>query len=330
MLLKINKIQYTNRKKLKTFCIKIRSPPSLELAIKMAHGPDTQRLLTIINNLGLENTLSVEMLNITSLPSLPSTIKYLYCNNTKITKLPPLPPMLKMLDVEHTELVELPPLPTQLEKLNCNNTKITELPPLPTHLEELYCCYTKITELPPLPTSLRTLFISGMRITKLPPLPPNLISFVCFSTQITELPPLPASLEKLNCPEQVSEIPPLPASLKYLNCEYNNKITSLPKLPNGLKLLIINQLQITDLPPLPTSLTKLYNYNCPLAIKREEGESIADYEARWVPYREEKARRLRCQERCRVIKEDLIAEVMHPRRIQKLLDQGGFDALECF
>jgi hypothetical protein len=68
-----------------------------------------------------------------------------------------------------------------------------------------------------------------------------------------------------------------------------------------------------------------------LVIQRKKGETIAEYEVRWKPYREEMASQLRCQERCRAVKGDLIAAVMHPRRIEKLLATDGWEALEaCF
>jgi Leucine-rich repeat (LRR) protein len=119
-------------------------------------------------------------------------------------------------------------------------------------------------------------------------------------------------------------------SLIYLYCSYTS-ITELPPLPVGLQNLYCAHTQIIDLPPLPAGLYTLVCNGCPLVLKRGQSESIAEYEARWIPYREEKASRLRFQERCRVVKEDLIAEVMHPRRIEKLLVEGGWEALEaCF
>lgn len=40
--------------------------------------------------------------------------------------------------------------------------------------------------------------------------------------------------------------------------------------------------------------------------------------------------RLRQQERCKQLKEDIIAGALHPKRIEKMLEFGGFEALECF
>jgi hypothetical protein len=38
----------------------------------------------------------------------------------------------------------------------------------------------------------------------------------------------------------------------------------------------------------------------------------------------------RCQERARLIKEDLIAAVWHPRRVEKMLDEGGFELIDSY
>lgn len=146
-------------------------------------------------------------------------------------------------------------------------------------------------------------------------------------TKITEF---PEKLEIIHCSfTLITKLPPLPPNLYIFNCE-GTQITELPSLPSTLKILCCAYTQITELPPLPAGLEVLYCDGCPLVLPRKEGESISDYEARWRIYREEKAARLRTQERCRTIKDNLIAEVMHPRRIEKLLETGGFEALECF
>jgi hypothetical protein len=147
---------------------------------------------------------------------------------------------------------------------------------------------------------------------------------------VTKIPEFPEKLEIIHCNfTSIRELPPLPPNLVIFNCE-DTKIKSLPSLPSTLKILCCANTQITELPPLPAGLEELYCAGCPLVLQRKEGESISDYEARWRIYREEKASRLRCQERCRMLEEDLIAEAMHPRRIEKILNAGGFEALECF
>lgn len=170
----------------------------------------------------------------------------------------------------------------------------------------------------------------NLAITSLPKLPNTLIYLRCDNCPLTYLPSLPESLEQLECyGTNITQLPSLPTGLKVLFCA-NNKVQELPSLPKSLKQLYCTYTQVKELPPLPRSLKLVYCVGSPLILKIDDKESIADYEARWIPYREEKAARLRCQGRCLSIKEDLIAEVMHPRRIEKLLELGGFDTLEQF
>ena len=124
----------------------------------MEYGPDTEPLLTMINNLGIGNTLDLRTLNITSLPQLPTNLTKLECSYTPITELPPLPITLKLLKCANTQITELP---ATLKLLDCSHTQITELPELPTTLERLLCSDTQITELPPLPLSLKELQCRG-------------------------------------------------------------------------------------------------------------------------------------------------------------------------
>ena len=42
----------------------------------------------------------------------------------------------------------------------------------------------------------------------------------------------------------------------------------------------------------------------------------------------EEISRLRQQERCKELKEEIIAAAFHPRRVEKWLEQGGFELLE--
>jgi hypothetical protein len=147
---------------------------------------------------------------------------------------------------------------------------------------------------------------------------------------ITSLPILPLGLKILDCSfANISSLPILPSGLEELWC-YNTPLTSLPELPSSLEVLLCHNTLISSLPELPSSLKELYCWNTPLLLQRGENESIKDYNARWRVLREELASKDRCQERCRQIKDDLIAEVMHPRRIERLLEMGGWEALECF
>ena len=65
---------------------------------------------------------------LTSLPPLPSTLKYIWCNDNGLTSLPTLPDSLLELIVWNNNLISLPSLPNSLEALACDNNNLTYLP----------------------------------------------------------------------------------------------------------------------------------------------------------------------------------------------------------
>ncbi len=165
--------------------------------------------------------------------------------------------------------------------------------------------------------------LAYLRITSLPELSYKLQELYCFNTQLTSLPELPSGLQTLYCYNtQVSSLPELPSGLLWLSCD-NTQLTSLPELPSGLQELICYNTRLTSLPELPSGLQILLCNNCPLILQRGKGESIQDYNLRWRVWREEKASKERTLARTEVIKEDLMAETWHPRRVEKILALGG-------
>lgn len=170
----------------------------------------------------------------------------------------------------------------------------------------------------------------NLEIHSLPKLPSGLIKLDCSSTQITCLPELPPELQTLDCSDTpLTTLHDLPSELTALFC-FKTKLTSLPTLPSTLQILICSETQLTVLPEFPTDLTYLYCEKTPLIIKRKENEHILDYKLRWREWREEIASRERSQQRCRNIKEALMMEMWHPRRVEKLIEMGGFELLESF
>jgi hypothetical protein len=121
----------------------------------------------------------------------------------------------------------------------------------------------------------------------------------------------------------IHSIPPLPNGLKYLYCD-NTYITSLPPLPNGLKILYCNNTILTSLPPLPAGLQVLNCYNTQLP-ERNTNENMDLYISRIRLWQLEEISRKRIQGRAREIKEEIVAAVWHPRRVQRLLDLCGED-----
>ena len=127
----------------------------------------------------------------------------------------------------------------------------------------------------------------------------------------------------------ITSLPDLPSTVRLLYCD-NTSLKSLPELPPGITMLSCDNTPLESLPELPSSLKVLSCNNTHLAIKRNKGESIKNYSARWEILREEEASKKRCKERSSAIKEELIMEVMHPRRIEKLLEIGGYELLNMF
>jgi Leucine-rich repeat (LRR) protein len=167
---------------------------------------------------------------ITTLPTLPSTLKTLLCSNNKLTSLPLLPDNLEDLWCVYNKLSSLPPLPDKLQVLNCSYNKLKFLPPLNDNLESLNCAYNKLTFLPPLNSVLDSLYCNNNHLLRLPKLNDNLQELDCYTNCLTRLPKLNDKLRLLDCVNnRLRSIPPLNDSLQHLDCSYN-RISNLPDL----------------------------------------------------------------------------------------------------
>jgi hypothetical protein len=192
--------------------------------------------------------------------------------------------------------------------LNLTRLDITSLPELPSHLEYLWCNNTQLTSLPLLPSGLKFLHCEDTPIRILPELPSGLTHLYCRNTNLTELPTLPHTLWVLSCKNTtLHKIPMIPKSVYWLECSY---------------------VQLMSLPEFPTSLTSLYCTDAPSPLDYKTTETIRDFIERMQMWKEDYDSKKRCNKRSSVIKEDLIAEVFHPRRIQKLIEAEGIDILE--
>jgi hypothetical protein len=109
----------------------------------------------------------------------------------------------------------------------------------------------------------------------------------------------------------------------------NTPLTTLPELPSGLVELYCHNTQISTLPELPDRLEDLNCNNTPLILQRGANESISDYNARWNEWRELEKSNKRCQERSRIIHEELCATAWKPERVQKWIEIGGLDMLDA-
>ena len=206
-------------------------------------------------------TLDVNSKNIVSLAGLEgfTHLETLSCYNNPLSSLPTLPSTLKVLYCGFSNLTSLPTLPNSLQQLLCPNSQLASLPTLPSGLLQLYVDNNRFTSLPALPNGLRILYTGGNQLTTLPTLPSSLTNFSCWSNQITALPiTLPSGLLELGVYNNpLSNLPDLPSTLQHLSC-YATNITCLPTLPTTLTALLLDPTKITCLPNIPTNLA-VYN-----------------------------------------------------------------------
>ncbi len=238
---------------------------------------------------GLE-ILDLDNASYTSIPALPSTLRYLRLSQcTGATQLPSFPASLEDILISEAfnitgPLPALPPalknlaisgfftgitsFPAGLLRLNSDGcARIGSLPPLPQGLKMLSCRYDSLDQLPALPNSLDSIDCSINNITSLPTLPTNLSYLKCGNNNFSTLPALPSTLLTLNCAftsipasvnaSLISSLPALPNSLRNLICS-NNALTNLPALSfTSLQRLECARNQLTNLPDLPASLNYL-------------------------------------------------------------------------
>jgi hypothetical protein len=144
----------------------------INVSIHTNYLPDLSRFYKLTR-------LDCGIIQLTQLPTLPSTLTHLICNNNQLT--------------------QLPTLPSTLTHLFCYHNQLTQLPTLPSTLTHLFCFHNQLTQLPTLPSTLTHLFCQENQLTQLPSLPPTLIKLYCNNNQLTQLPTLPSTLEVLDC-----------------------------------------------------------------------------------------------------------------------------------
>ncbi|MFN8357674.1 MAG: T9SS type A sorting domain-containing protein [Spirosomataceae bacterium] len=201
-------------------------------------------------------SLDVSQQNISNLTGIEgfTSLQFLICGGNKLSSLPSLPNTLKSLNCHSNKLSSLPTLPNGLQNLICYGNQLSGLPTLPNSLQSLSCFYSQLGSLPTLPNSLQDLDCSNNPLNSLPTLPNSLKNLICVGNQLSSLPTLPNGLQKLTCDfNQLSNLPALPNALQYLICS-SNQLSSLPILPNGLIQLYCAGNQLNSLPALPNSL----------------------------------------------------------------------------
>jgi len=113
----------------------------------------------------------------------------------------------------------------------------------------------------------------------------------------------------------------LPETLFTLDIR-GTKITKLPDLNRGLRILNISSTEISVLPPLPRSLMYLYVKNCKsLLVQRDHNwpmhnsgmETIESYNSRWDSWRDKEYSKIRCNSRNGLINLELLNSVLKNR-----------------
>lgn len=152
---------------------------------------------TYLNSLP-DNTTQIDISskNVCCLPDITrfTLLEILYCDDNDLTSLPPLPESLRFLSCLSNKLRSLPPLPQKLEYIFCSYNPLTYLPLLPPNLLHLYCDKTVLTSLPVLPPNLLHLYCAGNNLTSLPALPSTLQNLYCSHNKLTSMPTLPESI----------------------------------------------------------------------------------------------------------------------------------------
>ena len=177
--------------------------------------------------------LACEENNLTWIPSLPSTLKYLNCRDNQLTYLPPLPSGLTTLICDQNQLNALPTMPSSLQILECENNKLSGM----VRLSDLSLKSLLINNNPNMTmlqcynNALTSLNLAGCS---------SLTAVYCDYNQLTSLNNIPTSLQTLDCSDnKLSGTFNLTgrSNLKTLNISGNPSLTTLNCYSNALTSL---------------------------------------------------------------------------------------------
>ncbi len=178
--------------------------------------------------------------NLSSLPSLPSSLRYLYCGQNNLTSLPSLPSSLETLSCNNNNLTSLSLSGrSALSYLDCSNN---------TSMTSLYCYNNALT----------TLKVTGCSA---------MTGLYCYKNKLSSLDLSGCTkMTVLSCYEnQISTMSSLPTSLVKLYCN-DNKFSGTLDLSNRSKLEILECYNNPNLTKVTTNgsinLQTLATYNC--------------------------------------------------------------------
>jgi hypothetical protein len=188
----------------------------------------------------------------------------LYCTFNQLTSLPSLPSTLNTLYCNYNQLPSLSSLPSNLEILNCESNLLTSLPALPSSLLQLTCSSNPISTLPSLPNNLFWLAASYCQLTSLPSLPASLSYLFCSSNQLSVIPSLPSVMHTLaiaNNPNVIC-LPPIQIISGNTDNQFNISATGITCLPNIIEHP--NLVSFPNIDNVPVCNSGNNTNNCPL------------------------------------------------------------------
>jgi hypothetical protein len=126
-------------------------------------------------------------------------------------------------------------------------------------------------------------------------------------------------------------LPALPPTLEILQLENCRQLKALPRLPEGLRVLDIRGCKnLKTLPEIPASVQEIWCGGCDSLRPSWIRENASNYWdlPKWIRAEQEKAVKERIQKRTRELRQEIVAAAYHPRRVEKWLEQCGFDFLD--
>jgi Leucine-rich repeat (LRR) protein len=232
--------------------------------------------------------LDLGHLHLYTLPTLPSSLRVLNCNNNYLSQLPKLPAGLQTLNVSKNRLKEMPFLPLSMKSLDCSENQLERLTPL-LELESLRCSKNRLTYLPTLPSTLSSLACEDNLLPSMPPLPAGLFPYqykrnpfpagytvpytpakhraiqeryaTANETHVLDVSgmglyeiAIPESVVQVRCADNfLRSLPTLPAGLELLECD-RNSLVWLPPMPASMNVLLCANNRLSHLPLLPEGL----------------------------------------------------------------------------
>lgn len=155
------------------------------------------------------------------------------------------------------------------------------------------------------PYAIGSVYLTDMEITGLPDMPANLDTLMVEGCTLRRITRLPTGLTRL----------------------FLRRCPSLEDLPTDLPAGLLVSIQ--DCPMLPV----VYNYQTTTDMlgfdyQLNTDESSKAFKAAWAAHKEEKRLKREAKVFCYRIREELVAAVMHPRRIEALIEAVGLEAID--